>query len=150
MKNDGTYSISQSEKLDEVKFVKKGEQFKNVRYKLQYVGVMSPPDIFAQVQLLAPVSDAVTKEERELLNKVIEYCQHTSDKNLHFVKLDNQSAKLVLLTDLSFGNARYLTSQLGFVLVLIDMHVKCNIYYITAARVASKLLDRSCLLKFID
>ena len=50
---DKSYSLSQSKKLDELQQVSTVEEFKSVRAKIPYIGVMPRPDICSSVQLLA-------------------------------------------------------------------------------------------------
>lgn len=48
---DQTYTISQTERLEELQSVRTNEDFKMVRAKIQYIGVISGPDLSSAAQL---------------------------------------------------------------------------------------------------
>lgn len=53
---------------------------------------------------------------------------------LSYVHLDLASAKLVLFTDASFANARGLTSQLGYVILMVDKDCRANVIHYGSSR----------------
>lgn len=71
--------------------------------------------------------------EKKLLAKVIKFLTNTIDQGLNYVPLDMPSARLVLLTDASFENAKGLLSQLRFLLLMGDRNGDCNdIHYVSS------------------
>lgn len=83
---------------------------------MQYIGVSCRPDISVTVQLPSPVSEPSTKEEFDLLRKVMRHLKKTQNDGLNFFRLDLTTKKLVVFTDDSFANARGMKIQLGFVI----------------------------------
>jgi len=131
---DNTYKLLQKEKLEALSPVTTNKNFHSARAKIQYVGVMTRPDLCAETQLLANGIDDPSKEDLKRLNKLIKYCKKTKDIGLKFVKLDLDSTKIVLFTDSSFANAKNLKSQLGFVIALVDKENNANIIHFGSSR----------------
>jgi hypothetical protein len=52
-----------------------------------------------------------------------------SERGLKFVKLDVDTLQLLIFTDASFVNNKDLSSQIGYVIVLIDVTKKANIVH---------------------
>ena len=95
-------------------------EFVSHRALAQYIGVNVRPDICTPIQLLAPESIPPSIKEMKTLKKVTKFLKGTAGQGLDYVKLDMKTARLVLLTDASFANARGLKSQLGFLILMVD------------------------------
>jgi len=82
-------------------------------------------------------------KDSKILNKVIQECLDTPEMGLKFVKLELHSMHMALFIDASFaGNSNY-SSQLGYVLCLMDKHGTGNIIHYGSAK--SKRIVRSVL-----
>lgn len=131
---DKSFSLIQTEKLEEVTKANTAKEFHSIRAKLQYVGVMTRPDICSQIQLLSNGNSDPTDEDIKRLNKTVKWCKKTSDIGLNYVPLDLESTKLVLFTDASFANARNHKSQLGFIVAMVDDKMNTNIVHFGSTR----------------
>jgi hypothetical protein len=70
------------------------------------------------------------KEENvKQLNKRLQWQINNPLKGLKFVRLDQNSLKLVVFTDSSFANNYDFSSQIGFVIALANKHNKANIIH---------------------
>lgn len=49
-------------------------------------------------------------------------------RGLHFVPIDLSTAKLIVFTDRSFANNKDLSSQLGYVLTLVNETLRDNVF----------------------
>jgi hypothetical protein len=140
----GKYVLQQEEKLRSLIIPRTDDEAVSARAKIQYVASMCRPDVASVAQLLAsavrgPISNKIHTRMRELIS----YCHETADIGLNFVNLNPDSLRLILFTDASFGNAEGLSSQLGFVVALVDDTDKANIVHYGSQK--SKRVTRSVL-----
>lgn len=126
---DLRYRASREEKIGKLQFTKTIDGFISNRALAQYVVVIVRPDIFAPVQLIAPGKEPPSKEDMKKLGKVTQYLKDTAELGLEFVELDKTRARLVLVTDASFGNAKELKSHIGFLIMMVDESGACNILH---------------------
>lgn len=77
------------------------------------------------------------------MNKRLEWQLDNKTRGLRFVKLDIKSLKLVVFTDASFANNPDLSSQIGFVIALVDDANNANIIHWTSIK--CKRVTRSVL-----
>jgi len=119
------YSISNKSKLEVLEIPKTERESVSARAKLQYVATVSRPDLASPVQLLA----SKVKHPSEETRKIIAYSKETCQKGLRFVNLDKDTMRIVLFTDASFGNTQDLSSQIGFVVTLVDGDNNANIIH---------------------
>lgn len=126
---DVRYRLTQTEKISKLNFDNTAASFVSNRALAQYIGVNVRPDVCAPVQLIAPGLEPPTKEEMKLLRKIIDFLKDTSGQGLDYVKVDMDTARIVLLTDASFANARDLKSQLGYLILVVDDDGNCNVLH---------------------
>lgn len=93
----------------------------------QYIGVNVRPDVCALVQLIVPGKEPPTQTEKKLFNNFFLLLNETIKQGLDYVHVDMNTARLVLLTDASFANARGLKRQLGYLIIIVDEEGNCNI-----------------------
>ena len=81
-------------------------------------------DLSFAAQILNP-----KEKDAKALNKRIQWQIDHPNRGLRFVQLDLNSLKLVIFTDASFANYHNLSSQIGFVITLVDSSNKANILH---------------------
>lgn len=69
------------------------------------------------------------------LNKVIKFVKKTAKIGLRMQRLDRKYLHLCLYSDASFANNAYLTSQLGYIVLLADKFNKCNILHFASYKI---------------
>lgn len=126
---DGLVILNQTEKIENLSPAADQKAFASTRALAQYIGVNISPDICAPVQLIAPGNSDASPEEYKLLNKVVNFVKEAKDSLLKFVPLHLKTARLVLVSDASFANARDLRNQLGYVIALVDGENNDNILH---------------------
>ena len=139
----GLISMTQEEKIDKVKHPTTEEEFASQRALAQYIGVCSRPDICAAVQLLAPGSEPTTPAEMKQFSKAVKHLHDTSTIGLKFKGIDMTTARITILSDAAFGNARGLKSQLGYLILLTDEKGTANIIHYASNK--CKRVTRSVL-----
>lgn len=77
------------------------------------------------------------------MEKVIDYMRRTKNIGLKFVKLDQNSLRLMVFTDAAFVNAEGFSAQLVFVLALTDASVRANVLHYCWAK--SSRIKRSIM-----
>lgn len=70
--------VTQPDEIEKLSPTNTNQQFTNQRARAQYIGICTRPDIFAQVQLIAPTSEAPTPAEHTILAKTLSQIQETS------------------------------------------------------------------------
>lgn len=112
------------------------------RARAAYITSVCRPDLQYRFAYAAQFPDP-TLTEAKYLNKGIQELIDTSERGLTYVKLDIDSMYLALFVDASFAGNKDLTSQLGFILCLMDGKNKCNIVHYGSSK--SKRVTRSVL-----
>jgi trehalose-6-phosphate synthase len=100
------------------------EGFRSARAKLQWL-VNTRPDIAGSVSLLAQVTPEQYEQEHAKhnteINRVIRYVQRRSCAST-YLPLDFSSARIVVYADASYASNVDRSSQLGYVISLVDKH----------------------------
>lgn len=73
--------------------------------------------------------DPTTDGEFKYFSKVVKHLKETKKNGLKYEKLYFETAKIVVLTDASFSNARGMRSQLGFLVLMIVEAGAANIIH---------------------
>ncbi|RAL67593.1 hypothetical protein DID88_008346 [Monilinia fructigena] len=129
----------------------RGKVRKNVTSKNQYVAqrargayiaTVCQPEASYHLSVAAQVIDP-KEEDAVKLNKVIKWQMDNPTRGLTFVPLDMDSIQLVVFTDASFANNTDLSSQIGYVICLMDKHNNANIIHWTSIK--CKRITRSVL-----
>lgn len=125
----GVFTLMQSDKLSALIPPKTVEEAVSLRAKVQYIATTTRPDLASPSQLrAAEVTNPIRSTFRKLKD-LVNYCHKSKDLGLKFVALDKESIRIVLFTDASFGNKRDLSSQMGFLIVIVDRADNANILH---------------------
>jgi hypothetical protein len=85
----------------------------------------------------------LVKDDTKALNKRLSWQIENATRGLKFVKLDVNTLQLLAFTDASFANNKDLSSQIGYVLMLLDRSNKANIIHWSSIK--CKRVTRSVL-----
>lgn len=83
---------------------------------------------------MAPRNNPTTSEEFKSLTKTINILKKTNVQGLNYVFLHLPSSKIVIPIDTSFANTRGMKRQLGYVIFMVDKHIRCNILHYGSKR----------------
>lgn len=122
--DSGSLYLQQEEELSNLMRPTTPELASSIRAKIQYIGSVCRPDLCGPSQILTGKVDFIPE-----LEDLVQYCTKSSGIGLKFVPLDMNSVKLILFTDADFANREDLTSQIGFVILLVDASGNCNIVH---------------------
>ena len=89
---------------------------------------MSQPETAFDILFAAQIVNPKEKDAKAL-NKRIQWQVNHLTRGLRFVQLDPTSLKLVIFTNAWFANKHNLSSQIGFVITLVDRKTKANIIH---------------------
>ena len=128
-KQEHQYIMKQEDKIDRLIISSTEKEFTSQRAAAQYIGVNTRPDIATPFQLLAPGNQPTTPAQFKSLTKAITFLKSTKGQGLHYVPLNLNTARLVLITDASFANAEGLKSQLGYLILMADKNGNCNVLH---------------------
>lgn len=125
--NDGKLAISQNgylRKLEELPDDADFGAFRSMRMKLAWLA-NSRPDVLFEIATLAQVTDAMFNADKrdciKRLNRAIRYAV-TFRIPLAIPKLDPNSLKIIGYSDASFANNHDLSTQLGYIILMVDGH----------------------------
>jgi hypothetical protein len=124
--------------------VRTKEQYVAQRARGAYIATVCQPEaafgLSSAAQVTEPNEDDINK-----LNKVLTWQHENPSRGLRFVLLstDEGSLKLLVFTDASFANNLDYSSQIGFVIALIDENDKANILHWSSLK--CKRVTRSVL-----
>lgn len=119
------------------------KSFRSMRAKLSLV-VNSRPDIACAIAFASQVTENTFRgDSYKQLNKVIKHLKSTTDLVLKFPQLDLSSVQLTVYSDVSFNSNSDRTSQLGYIVLLMD-HT-CNSALISFSSHKSRLVNRSSM-----
>ena len=116
-------------------------QFVAQRARGAYIVTMCQPEMAFKFAHAAQFQDP-SEKQINLLNKGLEW-QRKFKKGLKFVRLDENSLKIVVFSDASFANNVDFSSQIGFVIVLTDKTGAANIIHWASAK--ARRVTRSVL-----
>lgn len=93
---------------------------------MQYIGVSCRSDVCANIQIIVLGSETTTVNKFKYFHNVGNPLNMTIEEGLMYVRLYLDSTKVVLLTDESFSKAEGMSSQLGFVILMVEGNGKSN------------------------
>lgn len=103
------------------------EMFCSMRTKLAWV-VNSRPDIACAVSFASQITPSTfTSESFKSLNKIIKHLKSTADLSLKYPRFDLDTIHITVYSDSSFNNNSDHTSQLRYVILLMDGNNRCCI-----------------------
>lgn len=118
------------------------DQYIAQRARGAYVASVCQPEAAFDLSFAAQV---ICPEENDVkaLNKRLQWQLDNSTRGLRFVHLDAATLKLVVFTDASFANNKDLSSQIGYVIALVDGNNKANVLHWSSIK--CKRVTRSVL-----
>ena len=143
---NGIFNLTQPEQIGRLKELiidsDDKDAFISQRARASYIAGMCRPNVSYAIaycwQILEP-----TKSDMRYLNTIIRQLQDTSNRGLNFVKLDAQDVVSAIFTDAGFATNQDLSSQLGFLVTLMDKKGRTNVIHY--ASVKSRRISRSVL-----
>jgi hypothetical protein len=118
------------------------EQYISQRALGAYVATMSQPEAAFDLSFAAQMTDP-GKADIDLLNKRLQWQSENTTRGLRFVKVDMETAKLMVFADASFAGNRDLSSQMGYVIVIVDTGNNANVLHWSSTK--CKRVTRSVL-----
>ena len=114
--------------------------------------VHSRPDIACAVSMAQATEKTFGHESIKLVNKIIKHLQNTISIRMKYPKLDPISLHLTVYSDDSFNSNNDNSSQLGYIIVLMDKHHRGSILHFSSHK--SRRVTRSSIaaenLAFVD
>ncbi|POS84537.1 hypothetical protein EPUL_004867 [Erysiphe pulchra] len=115
----GTINLSQKSQCDKIKSAIDKNSYIAQRARGAYVATMCQPEATYDLSFAAQIRDPqITDIQR--LNRRLTWQQNNSLRGLKFIPLDISTLKLVVFTDSSFATNPDYSSQLGYVIALVD------------------------------
>lgn len=108
-----SFQLGQKEKLASSKLPEDTSDITSMNHRLQYTSTCFRPDFSSYLQLLDISNE---KDVRALLDDA----QESAAFGLTFVRLDFESVKVVVFSDASFGNLKDYSSQMGYLIFVVD------------------------------
>ena len=108
-----------------------------------YIATVSQPESAFGFSVAAQISGTPSDDQVKFLNKQLTWQLDHPDRGLRFVPLDLATLQVAVFTDSSFANNSDLSSQIGFVILIVDNNKKANIIH--WASVKCKRVTRSVL-----
>lgn len=124
------------------KLVNPKDQYVAQRARGAYIATVSQPEAAFDLSQAAQTTDP-REEEVKRLNKRLEWQINNPGRGLRFVQLDKNTLKLVIFTDGSFANNPDYSSQIGYVICLMDSQDRANILHWSSIK--CKRVTRSVL-----
>lgn len=119
------------------------ESFRSLRHQLAWLSNCRP-DFTVGVNILSQVTDSkFDKSHIKEINRIVKHLRIQPSLGLPFPKLDLDSLRMMVFTDVSFANTEYLSSQIGFLVFLQDKSGRTNCIYFSSRK--SKCVVRSVL-----
>jgi len=120
------------------------DQYIAQRARGAYVASTCHPEASFDLSVTAQVNRGnVTKTDITALNRRIKWQIQNGNRGLTMVKLDRNSLQLIVFTDASFANNKDLSSQIGYVIVLVDAANSANVIHWSSTK--CKRVTRSVL-----
>ncbi|KHJ30665.1 hypothetical protein EV44_g3739 [Erysiphe necator] len=85
-----------------------------------YIATVCQPEAAFDLSFAAQSVQNPSYNDMKLLNKQLQWQIENKDKGLRFININLSQAKLFVFVDASFANNKDLSSQIGFVIALVD------------------------------
>ncbi|RAL67679.1 hypothetical protein DID88_008420 [Monilinia fructigena] len=118
------------------------DQYVAQRARGAYIATMCQPEASFDLSIAAQTTKP-EKDDITALNKRIKWQKENSSRGLNYVPLDLDSLKIVVFADASFANNKDYSSQIGYVVVMMDKHDNANIIHWSSIK--CKRITRSVL-----
>ena len=142
------FSIHQKSYINKIKMPEEFtfKTFLSIRSKLAWIA-QTRPDVACSVALLAQITEEAFEKDPSTAYRIVKgtlkKLQEDSNLYLRFPKLDRDSLQLYVYTDASYYSNKYGSSQLGYIIFLVDKHKTCQPLYWSSHK--SKRTSRSVL-----
>jgi hypothetical protein len=108
-------------KLVDIKAHDRAQQYMEQRARGAYIASTCQPEASFDLSVAAQAQQP-SEEDIKALNKRLKWQMENLDRGLRYVPVDLINAKLMVFVDGSFANNKDLSSQLGFILMLVNEH----------------------------
>jgi hypothetical protein len=105
----------------DIKAHDRAQQYMEQRARGAYIASTCQPEASFDLSVAAQAQQP-SDEDIRALNKRLKWQMENLDRGLRYVHVDLINAKLIVFVDGSFANNKDLSSQLGFVLMLVNKH----------------------------
>lgn len=111
------------------------EKFRSVRGQLLFIAQSSRPDVAYSVAQLCQVPYKEVQEKHiRILNETVEHLKNTSKLALQYPILDKQNLSLYVFVDAGYNTNADGTSQLGFIIFIVDRFNKCHFIHWSSSK----------------
>jgi hypothetical protein len=117
-------------KLVDIRSPDRAQQYTEQRARGAYISPTCQPEASFDLSVAAQAQQP-SDEDIKALNKRLKWQMKNLDRGLlHYVTVNLTEAKLMIFVDGSFANDKDLSSQLGFVLMLVNESTEANTFTI--------------------
>lgn len=117
--NQGIQSSDHLDKRQNLKYIMNEREFTSERTAIQYLAVKSIPYVCSGVELIAPGSEVITKEEFKSITKNIKHLKENQEEGLRFSELYVNTLQEIIATEGSFAKQKAKKDS-GFLFMLLD------------------------------
>ncbi|KAK1914279.1 hypothetical protein P3342_007525 [Pyrenophora teres f. teres] len=107
------------------------QQYTEQRARGAYIASTCQPEASFDLSVAAQAQQP-SDEDMKALNKRLKWQMENIDRGLRYITVNLREAKLIVFVDGSFANNKDLSSQLGFVLVLVNESMDADTFTIKA------------------
>ncbi|KAF7570061.1 hypothetical protein PtrM4_100630 [Pyrenophora tritici-repentis] len=116
-------------RLVDIRAPDRAQQYTEQRARGAYIASTCQPEASFDLSVAAQAQQP-SDEDIKALNKRLKWQMENLDRGLRYVTVNLMEAKLMVFVDGSFANNKDLSSQLGFVLMLVNESIDVNIFTI--------------------
>ena len=116
-------------KLVDIKASDRAQQYTEQRARGAYIASTCQPEASFDLSVAAQAQHP-SDEDIKALNKRLKWQMENLDRGLRYVTVNLREAKLIVFVDGSFANNKDLSSQLGFILMLVNESTDGNTFTI--------------------
>ncbi|KAI1670831.1 hypothetical protein L13192_04188 [Pyrenophora tritici-repentis] len=116
-------------KLVDVRAPDRAQQYTEQRARGAYIASTCQPEALFDLSVAAQAQQPLD-EDIKALNKRLKWQIENLDRGLRYITVNLTEAKLIVFVDGSFANNKDLSSQLGFVLMLVNESIDANTFTI--------------------
>jgi len=98
----------------------RAQQYVEQRARGAYIASICQPEAVFDYSVAAQIQQQQSDEDIKKLNQRLEWQINNKLRGLRFISLDLSKAKLMVFTDGSFANNRDLSSQIGYLIALVN------------------------------
>jgi hypothetical protein len=126
---DGSVVVTQDKQTAGIRLLDQHftkDQYVAQRARGAYIATVSQPETAFALSFAAQITEP-TWDDAQFLNRCLQH--QKSAPGMRFVRLDEASLRLIAFTDSSFANNRDHSSQIGYVIVLVDKDDNANVIH---------------------